>query len=235
VKLLALDTATDLCSAALWIDGQLEGRETLAPRGQGRLLLPMVDALLSEAALSLRQLDAIAFGRGPGAFTGLRLAAAVAQGLGFAAGLPLIPVSDLRALAAQALEDPLMAAATRVLVCQDARMGQVYWGCFERRDGRLQPIDAERVDDPVAVRLPAGWGEAAPVLCAVGSGFAAYPALMERLGAELGALLGERYPRAREVAVLAVQDGMGAALAPEAALPVYLRDRVADVPDSGRN
>jgi len=129
MKLLALDTATELCSAALYIDGSCRVREDARPRGSGELILGMVSELLAEAALTLGQLDAIAFGRGPGGFTGVRLAVAVAQGLGFAAGLPLLPVSDLRALARQALMQP--GAPPRVLVCQDARMGQVYWACYQ--------------------------------------------------------------------------------------------------------
>ena len=129
MKILALDTATELCSAALYVDGECRVREDARPRGSGELILGMVAELLTEAALTLSQLDAIAFGRGPGGFTGVRLAVAVAQGLGFASGLPLLPVSDLRALAQQALLQP--GAPPRVLVCQDARMAQVYWACYQ--------------------------------------------------------------------------------------------------------
>lgn len=232
MKLLALDSATDLCSAALWLDGALSVRETLAPRQHGALLLTMVDTLLTEAGLELRALDAIAFGRGPGAFTGLRLAAATAQGLGFAAERPLIPVSDLRALASQVLASAPPRDSGRVLICQDARMQEVYWGCYERcAPGEpLQGVGEERVSAPAAVTLPAPWvGGGGAEVCAGGSGFAAYPEL-RTLGSEpFAVLLPDLYPRAREIAELAVQDGLAAAVAPEQALPVYLRDRVTAV------
>ena len=130
MKLLALDTATELCSAALWLDGALLTREATRARGHSELILPMIAELLAESGVALSQLDAIAFGRGPGAFTGVRLAAGIAQGLGFAAGLPLLPISDLRALAAQVLLPD--GAVRHALICQDARMEEVYWGCFER-------------------------------------------------------------------------------------------------------
>lgn len=235
MKLLALDSATELCSVALWVEGELRTREAIAPRAHGALILPMVEELLAEAGLTLAGLDAIAFGRGPGAFTGLRLAVSVAQGLGFSAGRPLIPVSDLRAVAAQALAQPGGGSppATRVLVCQDARMEEVYWGCFE--DGASGPhlIGSEQVSPPAAVALPSVWQGAtggsgsSGGSCAAGSGFEAYPALRERLVTALCPLLPGLRPRAQEIARLAAADGLASAVAPEEALPVYLRDRVA--------
>ena len=237
MKLLALDTATELCSAALWIGGSLSVREALAPRAHGELILPMIDELLAQAGLSLGALDVIAFGRGPGAFTGLRLAAAVAQGLGLAAQVPLIAISDLRAVAAQALARAAPqgphAAPCRALICQDARMDEVYWGCFERRAGVLGPVGQEAVGAPAAVVLPEVWIAAAHAgavrtegIVAAGSGFAAYPVLRERFGGVAAAVLEDLYPRAREIAELAAADGLAGAVAPEEALPVYLRDRV---------
>ncbi|HEV7432434.1 MAG TPA: tRNA (adenosine(37)-N6)-threonylcarbamoyltransferase complex dimerization subunit type 1 TsaB, partial [Steroidobacteraceae bacterium] len=103
MRLLALDTASEWCSVALWQDGEIACRESMAERGHGGQVLTMIDALLAEADIVLGALDAVAFGRGPGAFTGLRLAASVTQGLAFSAGLPVIPVSDLRAIAQQLL------------------------------------------------------------------------------------------------------------------------------------
>jgi tRNA threonylcarbamoyladenosine biosynthesis protein TsaB len=249
MRVLALDTATELCSAALWLDGELRAREALAPRAHGTLLLPMIQELLAETGASLASLDAIAFGRGPGAFTGLRLAVSVAQGLGFSTGRPLIPVSDLRAIAAQALGG----AGGRVLVCQDARMEEVYWGCFQTACPAAAPpatagqsasatlpvgaappapqlIGSEHVSPPAAVELPYGWyaggGTAAGPIQGAGSGFGAYPALRERLGALCAPLRPELRPRAQDIARLAVHEGLSAALSPEQALPVYLRDRV---------
>jgi tRNA threonylcarbamoyladenosine biosynthesis protein TsaB len=230
VKILALDTATELCSAALYIDGNCSIREDARPRGSGDLILGMVAELLAGAALTLRQLDAVAFGRGPGGFTGVRLAVAVAQGLGFAAGLPLLPVSDLRALARQALMQP--GTPPRVLVCQDARMAQVYWACYQGSGsvpGAMSERQPEALDFPAAVRLPPDWsGEA---VCGAGSGFEAYAAVLTELpGSVLTPIFGHLRPRAREIAELAALDGIASAVAPESAQPVYLRDEVAALP-----
>lgn len=224
MKLLALDSATELCSAALSIDGQVSVREAQRARGSGELVLPMIQQLLSQADLELSQLDVIAFGRGPGAFTGVRLAASIAQGLAFALALPVIPVSDLRAVAAQAFGIP--GAGARALVCQDARMGEVYWGCFEQRQGNdAVAVGAEAVAAPDRVALPPAW--AGQAVCGAGSGFGAYPALQASFGGRLSPVFPLLRPRAREIAVLAAQDGLRCAVAPEQAQPVYLRDEVA--------
>jgi tRNA threonylcarbamoyladenosine biosynthesis protein TsaB len=233
VKLLAIDTSTELCSAALWVDGTLSTRHAWAPRAHGTLILPMVEQLLSTAQLAGTALDAIAFGRGPGAFTGLRLAAAVAQGLGFAWELPLIPISDLLALAARALPPP---APGRVLVCQDARMQEVYWACFDRSAGRAPAaprlLGAEAVSPAASVSLPGDWVDGAPAgaIRAVGSGFSSSPQLLARLQPYLDEVLADLRPHAREIAVLAAEVGLAGALAPELAEPVYLRDRVTSPP-----
>jgi len=229
VKLLALDTSTEQCSAAL-LQGtasevgavQIATREALQPRMHGALILPMIDQLLAQAGLRLSGLDAIAFGRGPGAFTGVRLAAGIAQGLGHAAGLPLLPVSDLRAVAAQALWLP--EAPARVLVCQDARMEEVYWGGFERHGQRVVASGPEAVGPPATVRLPASWeAQGWAAIWGVGTGFGQY--------ADFAGTPARRLPEvrahAREIALLALVDGLAAAVAPEAAEPVYLRDQVA--------
>jgi tRNA threonylcarbamoyladenosine biosynthesis protein TsaB len=239
MKLLALDTASELCSAALWLDGQQLTRATHAPRAHAALILPMIDDLLAAAGLDLAALDAIAFGRGPGAFTGVRLAAAIAQGLGFAARRPLIGISDLRAAAAQAFTQ--CAGASGALICQDARMEEVYWGCFERHPlpagaFAVRALGPESVAPPAAVQLPPDWRAPTqaqaqaqgqrPDFVAAGSGLAAYPELSRRLQPRVIALLPDLQPRAQEIAWLAAQDGMAAAVAAEDALPVYLRDRV---------
>lgn len=225
MKLLALDTSTELCSAALWLDGAVSAREATRERGHSELILPMIEELLGEAALELRQLDAIAFGRGPGAFTGVRLAAGVAQGLAFAVGLPLLPISDLRALAAQALL--LQGAPSRALICQDARMDECYWGCFERVADAVYAVTPEAVAAPGVVALPPAWSGRR--VCGVGSGFAAYRGRLEPVAAQLTAVFADFRPRAREVALLAAQDGLASAVPAEQAQPVYLRDEVAQI------
>jgi tRNA threonylcarbamoyladenosine biosynthesis protein TsaB len=236
VKILAIDTATECCSAALLVDDRTLTRESLLERGHAGHVLPMIDELLAAAGVALASLSAIAFGRGPGAFTGVRLAASVTQGLAFGAGLPVVPVSDLRALAQRALGlDP---AVDRVLVCSDARMREVYWACFARAsDGRAAPVGDEQVADPARVRLPEEWygtalGQAERAtpqrrLCAVGSGFAAYPQLRTTVGAAAHSVLPGLLPHAREIATLAAAEvAAGRMYPPEEALPVYLRDDV---------
>jgi tRNA threonylcarbamoyladenosine biosynthesis protein TsaB len=242
VRILALDTATENCSAALLIEGQLRATEELIGRGHAERILPMVDQLLRDAQLRLADLSAIAFGRGPGSFTGVRLAASVTQGLAQGAGLRVVPVSDLRAVAQRALELP--AAPQRVLVCNDARMHEVYWACFERApDGFAVVVSEERVGSPAGVTLPAQWhaasgddGAAGAVagLLGVGTGFSAYPELAAAMSGTLTVLSDVLLPRATEIARLAVVEVLnGRLLRPEQALPVYLRDDVARPPAGG--
>jgi tRNA threonylcarbamoyladenosine biosynthesis protein TsaB len=228
VKLLALDTATACCSAALLLEDRLLSRSRLLQRGHAEHILLMIDELLRTGSVTLAELDAVAFGRGPGAFTGLRLAASVAQGLAFGAGLPVVPVSDLRAVAQQAF-----AAADcleRVLVCTDARMQEVYWACFERSpQGLARAVGEEHLSSADAVTLPPTWDALDPGgSCGAGSGFGAYPQLGARLGRQLGTLQGDLLPRAEEIARLgAVEVAAGRVVPAEQAVPVYLRDDVA--------
>ncbi|HBZ71670.1 MAG TPA: tRNA (adenosine(37)-N6)-threonylcarbamoyltransferase complex dimerization subunit type 1 TsaB [Deltaproteobacteria bacterium] len=224
MKILALDTATENCSVALLIDGQLTARERLLERGHAECILPMIDEVLGEAGTPLASLTAIAFGRGPGSFTGVRLAASVTQGLAHGSGVPAVPVSDLAAVAQRILGDD--ETAQRVLVCNDARMREVYWGCFVRSAGGLAgPVGEERVSEPGQVALPAGWS-AGPELRGAGTGFAAHPPLRSSFSTILAAIR-EVHPRAAEVALLAVSEVTAGRLrSPEDALPVYLRDDV---------
>lgn len=223
-RMLAIDTATEACSAALWLDGEIRERYVVAPREHARLLLPMVEELLAEAGLVLKELDALAFGRGPGSFTGVRIAAGMAQGLAFSADLPVVPVSSLAALAQHAAD----LGHPSVLSAIDARMGEVYWARYVLGAEGLVELDGEeRVCAPGDVPLPAGvdW-------YGVGSGWATYAeTLSVRLGDRLVGCDGTRYPHAGDVARLAsAAHANGAALRAEQAIPVYLRDRVADKP-----
>jgi tRNA threonylcarbamoyladenosine biosynthesis protein TsaB len=233
VKILAIDTATENCSAALLLDGRIEARSQRLERGHAALILPMVDELLRAAGTSLTSLTAIGFGRGPGAFTGVRLAASVAQGLAYGAQLPVVPVSDLRAVAQLALDPP--DAVPRVLVCADARMQEVYWGCFELGPAGLAVEAApERVSPPGAVTLPAQWQGAGAAPAGAGSAFAAYPELEVRLRPQLSRVHTGLLPHAREIARLALGEVRSGNQVPaEQALPVYLRDDVARPPPGG--
>jgi len=217
LKILALDTATENCSAALWIEGTILQRETEAERGHAELILSMIDELLKESGTRLPELAAIAFGRGPGSFTGVRLAASVTQGLAFGAGVPVVPISDLQAVAQRVTTE-------HVLVCNDARMQEVYWACFGRAaDGLMQPATPERVSRPADVQLPMGW-----VGTGAGRGFAAYTMLQERLADQLSNIEPTLLPRAHEVVLLAVDEvRAGRAQPPECAVPTYIRDDVA--------
>lgn len=217
LKILALDTSTEACSAAVWTDGAVVERFESGNQHSGRILA-MVDDLLAETGFSLTQLDAIAFGRGPGSFTGLRIGAGVAQGLAFGADIPVTPVSSLAALA-QGVDAP------RVLAAFDARMNQVYCGAYVRNaQGIVELIGAESVLVPSDIPLPEGsdWVGA-------GNGWDQYhAALLQRLGKHVFDWRKRVSPHARDVAQLgAVAFRVGKAITAEQALPVYVRDDVA--------
>jgi tRNA threonylcarbamoyladenosine biosynthesis protein TsaB len=225
MRILAIDTATEACSAAVLDEGRMALRYAELGRGHAEHILGMVDQVLAEMGLQLSELDALAFGRGPGAFTGARLAASVAQGLAFGASLRVIPVSDLQALGQRALDES-SDAARGVIAASDARMGEVYWACYGRgAKGTAEPVGPERIGPPEAVVLPAGLPT--PVT-AVGRAFRAYPQLRAQLQAHLNGVRDDLLPRAAEVARLAALElAAGRTLAPEEARPVYLRDEVA--------
>ncbi len=221
MNLLAIETATEACSVALVHGDELITRTEIAPRRHTELVLPMADELLAEAGIGRRALDAIAVGRGPGAFTGVRLAVSLAQGMALALGLPVITVSSLAALALEAPEEE----GTAILAVIDARMGEIYAACY-RRDGNggLIALDEERIATADGLLLPE-----ASAWQVVGSGWATYaPVLSQRLTGTLHSADGLRYPQAVHVAELAIAEfKAGRTLAPELALPVYLRDKVA--------
>lgn len=235
MKLLAFELATEACSVALWVDGEVHERFGIAPRRHAELALPWADAVLAEAGITRAQLDAVAVGRGPGAFTGVRLAIAIGQGIALALDRPVLPVSTLAALAvgvarAGGNHDPRRGAqaegaAQRVLASIDARMGEVYVGAFRVHDGDATLIGSEAVLAPEAVVLPdsdAGW-------LAAGTGFAASGgALGTHLAAQLARIDPQALPRAGDVARLAARMWLrGEAMAPERVEPAYLRNQVA--------
>jgi tRNA threonylcarbamoyladenosine biosynthesis protein TsaB len=232
VKLLAIDTATENCSAAVLIDGRLIAREIELQRGHAERILPMVDELLAEACTTLRALDGIAFGRGPGAFTGVRLAASVTQGLAFGAGIGVIGISELRAVAQRVFDSDT--TIRRVLVCNDARMHEVYWACFERGpDGLASAVGDEHVGKPSTVVLPTGWD--VPAVYGAGRGFAAYPDLRSTFAGSLADVYDWLLPRAADIARLAAPEvKAGRLMDAEDAIPVYLRDEVAHVRNPSR-
>lgn len=224
MKILAIETATESCSAALLVGGAMSVRERIAPREHARLILAMCDELLAEAGLKPVDLDAVAFGRGPGSFTGVRVATGVIQGIAFAAELPVAPVSSLAALAQGAWRQD---GAARILAAVDARMGEVYWGAYEVTDGLVEPVVPETVVAPEAAPVPEGEG-----WFGVGTGWGSYgEVLSDRVHGRLGAVAAERYPLAQDVARLAVRVvERGQTVPAEKALPVYLRDNVANKP-----
>ncbi len=224
MKLLVLDTATEWCSAALWLDGAVRARRELAEQRHSSLILPMVDALLQEAGVSLRALDGIGYGAGPGSFTGLRIACAVTQGLALGADLPVAGVSTLESLAAQSGGD-------RVLTLLDARMAEVYWAAYEREGEDWRAVIEPRLALPDSVFVPdgAGWVGA-------GNGYAVLDAAQRAAIADTLVRLDETLmPDAAAMAPLAARafargQGMDAALA----APLYLRDKVALTVDERR-
>lgn len=218
MKLLAIETATEACSVAVHVDGAVIERFEIAPRRHTELTLPWAGQLLSEAGISRNQLDAVAISRGPGAFSGVRLAIAIAQGIALAIDRPLLALSTLQVLAQRA-----PAGQDKVLAAIDARMGEVYTGRFVRADGQWQAQGAEQVQAPETVALDGqGW-------FGVGTGFAAADGVLASrlqdglLGVDAGAL-----PHAADLATLAVAAWQrGEAIAPELVEPTYLRNNVA--------
>lgn len=228
MKLLAIDTATEACSAALYIDGKIHQHYRLAPREHSHLILGMIDSLLAEAGLHPTQLDALAFGRGPGSFMGLRIAAGVTQGIAFAHSIPVVPVSTLTAIASVAAAQ---SGARRVLAAIDARMNEVYWGAYEiDADGHCQCLGEEHVLAPDRVPLPQGQG-----WLGAGTGWLSYEtALRARLDERVSTVMGECYPTAEAIAQLAVSSVEAEEYVSAAeVIPVYLRDNVARKPKTG--
>lgn len=228
--ILALDTATEACSVALnntfanGGKGDVQEIYEVIPRQHSQRLLPMIDELLAAQGVSRSQIDAVAFGRGPGAFTGVRIATGVAQGLGWALDRPVVPVSTLAALAQQAFREQ---GSQQVLAAIDARMDEVYWGAFQEQGGLMVPAQDETVCAPelVGERIPQAWQGA---VAAIGSGWSYRERMPLAANIELGNELVETFPHAADIAVLAAPVlAAGEAVSADKALPVYLRDNVA--------
>ena len=229
LRVLAIDTSTEACSAALlWSDGAVCQRFIVTERGHAELILPMIDGLLAEAGCKLRDLDGLAFGRGPGGFTGLRIAAGVIQGLAYGAGLRVAPVSSLAAVAFLATSPSSSSPSPPspgILVCNDARMSEVYWGCY-RFDPGVPCVPIVLAPETVG---PADRVQPAPTVGHfAGNGIPRYPALQARLEAAGLSYHAGVYPRADAIARLGermLQNGEGVDAVE--ALPVYIRDDVA--------
>ena len=222
MNILAFDTATEACSAALMFNGEVRERYQIAPRQHAQLILGMMDELLAEAGITLAQLDALAYGRGPGSFIGVRIATGVAQGIAFAQDLPVVPVSTLAALA-QGVEQP------RVLAAIDARMNEVYWAAYERDNlGIMRLLGEEALTPAELVVLPTG---AQSSWFGAGTGWQEQGPHLAHHFPQIAGYRADVFPQARNVAILG-ESGLvqGLGVTPEQAQPVYLRDKVANKP-----
>ena len=220
-KILAIDASSEACSAALLIDNEIYERSEVVPRKHTELILPMVDEVLSEGGLTLNQVDAIAFNRGPGSFTGVRVSTSVTQGLAFALDLPVIPVSGLATVAQGSWRNTQQ---ENLLVILDARMNEVYWACYQYQQGEMKLLGEEHVSPVSDISKPSE-GE----WIAVGSGVSVYNKDIQVLVADstinLSTDLGN--PQARDVAELAKNElAAGNMVSAMDAQPIYIRDKV---------
>ena len=223
MNLLAIETSSAACSVALSLDGETSERHETRPREHTRLVVPMISGLLADGGVRAQDLDAIVLGNGPGSFIGMRIGASVAQGLAFAADLPLIPVSSLAAVAEEAARDH---DATLIVVAQDARMGEVYLGRYERKpDGMVQLLGAEQICKLGAiVGVQTGF-------VAAGRAWRDFPELADANAELLREIAAVELPKARFLlgpAGRAVVQGH--TISPEQLEPAYLRHRVATAP-----
>jgi tRNA threonylcarbamoyladenosine biosynthesis protein TsaB len=220
MQILALDTSTEVCAVALGDAVRWHEKSEVAGQRHSELLLPMIRAILAECGVTLKQIDGIAFGAGPGSFTGLRIACGVAQGLALGAALPVVGVSTLEALA-QTRRD--LAGGERIIAALDARMREVYVAAYERDSGRWREIIAPVVVSPALAPVPGGGG-----WTAVGGGFAACPSLRERYGAALSECDATIVPSASAVGKLSLpRFAAGEGVPARDAAPLYVRHRVA--------
>ncbi|GAB4119551.1 MAG: tRNA (adenosine(37)-N6)-threonylcarbamoyltransferase complex dimerization subunit type 1 TsaB [Sideroxydans sp.] len=216
MRILAIETSTEFCSVALWQDGALRERCELVGQKHSEVLLGMVDDVLRQAGRTVQEMDGIAFGKGPGSFTGVRIACGVAQGLAFGANLNVVGVCTLHALAEASGKDKVIAAS-------DARMGELYLAVYEKRDGVWTTVSEPCLCTAETAPAVAGMG-----WFGCGNGFAPDAALHAHYAAQLCGVDAQAVPQAGAVARLAaVEFARGNAVDAALALPLYLRDKVA--------
>ncbi|MFK5948159.1 MAG: tRNA (adenosine(37)-N6)-threonylcarbamoyltransferase complex dimerization subunit type 1 TsaB [Methylococcales bacterium] len=221
MKVLAVETSTEACSAALYIDGETYERFEIAPREHTKLILPMIDSLMAEAELKPEQLDGLAFSRGPGSFTGVRISTGIIQGIALGADLPVVPVSTLAAIAHHYLKNSTSNCA---FTAMDARMGEIFWGVYQKnQQGYAELIGEEAVTLAENIIFPQLQG------MGIGSGWGEYPEqLTNCIGRLLQGIEAEHLPRASAIVDLGVMGfNNNQAVAVEKAMPVYLRNKVA--------
>ena len=224
MKLLAIETATESCSAALMLNEEIVDLSEIAPRRHNEIILSMCEQVLAQAQTSLTELDAIAFGRGPGAFTGVRLAASVAQGIAMGQDLPVVPVSSLATLAQAVYEEKQV---QEVFACIDARMQEVYYGVYKLSSEHMMELEGkERVISPQHINQ-----KVSSNCYGTGSGWNVYAeSLLQAVGNDIS-FDADKFPQAKYVAKLAkTYFQQGQKLSAEEALPVYIRDDVAEKP-----
>ena len=220
MNLLALDTSSNACSVAVMRDDKLYEGHVVEPRRHTQILVPMIEQVMADAALTLEELDAIVLGIGPGSFIGMRIAASVAQGLAYGAGLQIIPVSSLAAVAAEEFDTT---TSSRVAVAQDAHMNEVYLGLYVRdADGLPKLLRPETIRATQLIDWPAAgdrdWS-------AAGVGWQRYPQLLEANCDHIASVSSIELPRARYLLPLGVE---GQAVAAQDIVPAYLRSKVAE-------
>ncbi len=222
MKILAVDTATEACSAALLIDGDTQERYQLAPREHTKLILPMIDSLMAEAQINTQDLDALAFGRGPGSFTGVRIATGIIQGIAFAADLPVAPISTLAAIAQDCIENTTQ---NIIFTAVDARMNEIYWAVYHRNPDDFVELSGKESVTPVQAieySSPKGFG--------IGSAWKIHETAMKnQLSNSLVDYDANYLPRASTIAKLGARAfTLGKTVPVEQAMPVYLRNKVAE-------
>lgn len=218
VKLLGIETATEACSAAVLVDGEVIERFEISPRRHNELILPMCEAVLADAGVTLKQLDGIAFGCGPGAFTGLRIAASVTQGIALAHDLPVASISTLANLAYQAQVN----VGELIMPSIDARMDEIYWGLYKKTLDDVELIDEEKVQLPGEVFV------ADNISCGLGTGWGSYKqVLQQHIEIDPQHIIEDALPHAKVTVTLAKYKYLNQKMVDVMhALPVYLRNQV---------